>query len=107
MEKGRARKRMTPLVRVSASAGEVEGGWIAEDENGDLGEAGVEFGNEGRTADAQHGMRGDDESELGGELGLLDEAEGFGSIGDANDIEELAFQDRFPQKSLERVAFHD
>jgi hypothetical protein len=60
----------------------------------------VEFGDEGGTADALHGIGGDDETETMGELGLLNEAKCLGSIGDADNIEELTFEDRFPQKSL-------
>ncbi len=53
---------------------------IGEDEDWDLGQPGVEFGDEGGSADALHGVGGDDESQLRSELRLLDEAESFGRI---------------------------
>jgi hypothetical protein len=52
----------------------------------------VEFGDEGGSADALHGVGGDDESQLRSELRLLDEAESFGCIGYAHNINELPLQ---------------
>jgi hypothetical protein len=53
---------------------------LREDEDGDPGQAGMEFGDEGGPADSLHGVGGDDKAEPAGELGLLDEAESFGCI---------------------------
>lgn len=52
----------------------------------------MELGDEGRSTDAEHGVGGDDEAEIFGEMRLLNEAEGFSCIADADNIEELPLQ---------------
>jgi hypothetical protein len=81
--------------------------WIGEDENRHLWQSGVEFGDEGRSTDALHGVRSNDKSKLLGELRLLDQAESLGGIGDASHILKLAFQNGFAQNPLEGIAFND
>ena len=63
----------------------------AEDENGNLGEAGVEFGDKLGTANSGHLEAGDDEAEIAGKLGLFNQAKGFGSIADALHVMESPF----------------
>jgi len=55
----------------------------------------MQLGNEGGSAYALHGGRGDDEAKFLGELGLLDKAEGLCRIGDTNNILKLTFKDGF------------
>ena len=55
----------------------------AEDQNGNPGEAGVEFGDELGAADSGHVEAGDDEAEIAGEVRLFNQAKGFRRIADA------------------------
>lgn len=80
---------------------------LRQDEDGDPGQAGMKFGDEGGPADALHGMGSDHESEPVGELRLFDEAESLGCIGDADNLRKLPLQEGLPQESLEWIAFHD
>jgi hypothetical protein len=61
---------------------------VQDDEDGYLGEASMQFSEEGGDADAEHWMGGDDEAEAVGEIWLLDEAQGIGGIGNTDDVEE-------------------
>jgi hypothetical protein len=64
----------------------------AEDENGNLGEAGVEFGDKLGTANSGHLEAGDDEAKIAGKLRLFDQAESLGCIADALHIVETPFE---------------
>ena len=90
---------------MSSSCGRISG--ISEDNDRNLWQACVEFGDECGPADALHGVGGDYKAQFVGELRLLNEAEGLGCIGNADYIQELPLQNRFPQKPMKRIAFHD
>jgi len=63
----------------------------AEDQNGNPGEAGVEFGDELGAADSGHVEAGDDEAEIAGEVRLFNQAKGFRRIADALHVMESPF----------------
>ena len=65
---------------------------IGEDEDWDLREPGVEFGDEGGPTNALHGVGGDDESQSVSELRLLDDAQGLRCVGYSDNVFELALE---------------
>jgi hypothetical protein len=78
----------------------------AEYQNGNLGEAGVEFGDERGAADSGHLEARDDEAKISGKLGLLDQAEGLGCIANALDVVETPFEEGLAQERLEWIVVH-
>jgi hypothetical protein len=79
-------------VGTGGQVSERRGIGIAKDKDGYPGQPGVEFGDEGGSADAQHGVRGDDEAEPVGNLWLLNEAQGLRCVGYSDNVFKSALQ---------------
>jgi hypothetical protein len=76
---------------------------ITQDQNRERRHAGVQFGDEGRSANASEVVSGDNHSEAVSELGLLHQAEGFCRAGNTKHICESFLQYGLSHKGLKRV----
>lgn len=79
---------------------------VAQDQDRNPGEAGVEFGDELGTADAGHMEAGDDEAQIAGKLRLFNKAECFGCIANALHVMEPPLEEGFTQERLEWIVVH-
>lgn len=70
------------------------------------GDAGVQFGNKGRPADAGEVMPRNHQSQAVRKLWLLNQAQRFRGIGYPTDVGEAPFQNRLADERLERVVIH-
>ena len=78
----------------------------SQHENGNLGKAGMELGDELGTADSGHLEAGYDEAEIVGEERLFNEAEGLGRIAHALHVLESPFEEGHTEERLEWIVVH-
>ena len=78
----------------------------AEDEDGNLGKAGVELSDKGRGRHAGHVRPSNDKAELAGKLRLLKHAKRLGRIGYPQHILKSFLKDGFAYGCLKRIIVH-
>jgi hypothetical protein len=66
----------------------------------------AQFFDKGRAAYSRHVMSGDDQAEIAGKLGLLDETESLDGVRNSAHVSEFPLQERLTKVSLKRVVVH-